>query len=316
VAEPGSFPAAAAGIRDTAKWLLAAFGAIATVLVAGVQFSGIAKLTSPAREEALALGAVGLLGLAWAITGVAQLLLPRSYTMRELAKAGRGRESEVRAALESRSELLGGYETVEALAQALDEATTSYRAAQKAWTAAKEEARPIAEVTVNERVAALNAVTKITRYAGDWGNYWGLRLDFTYVLNWRILPGLAIALVGFAGLLLLTGKTEPVAAGLRAIELGPGSSLAGAQLAGSDVSGATLRGVSFRGADLSGANLGGSDLSGSDFQAANLRGANLTGATLLNVHWLQTTCPDGVNSDTVGGSCDAHLTVAASTLPP
>jgi hypothetical protein len=317
VAEAGTFPAAAAGIRDTAKWLLAAFGAIATVLVAGVQFSGIATLASPSREEALALGAVGLVGLAWAITGVGQLLLPRSYTMAELAGAPKGREAEIRKALEARPELLGGYLTTAALAQALDDATKGYRTAEQAWDNAPEADRAAAEATVNERVGALNGVAAVTRYAGDWGSYWGLRLDFNHVLHQRILPGLAVGLVGFAGVLLLTaGSPAGDGAGLSAISLRPGSSLVGARLANANLSGANLAGVSFLRADLSGANLSGADLSTADLDSANLRGALLGAANLTNAHWAHTTCPDGVNSDAVGDSCIAHLTVADSSPGP
>jgi len=55
------------------------------------------------------------------------------------------------------------------------------------------------------------------------------------------------------------------------------------------------------GADLKGANLTGANLTG-----ANLTGANLTGANLTGVVWLNTTCPDGPNSDSHGKTCIGH----------
>jgi len=40
---------------------------------------------------------------------------------------------------------------------------------------------------------------------------------------------------------------------------------------------------------------------------ANLTGADLTGAELAGVSWSDTTCPDGSNSDAVGGTCANNL---------
>ncbi|WP_369410317.1 pentapeptide repeat-containing protein, partial [Micromonospora solifontis] len=40
---------------------------------------------------------------------------------------------------------------------------------------------------------------------------------------------------------------------------------------------------------------------------ADLSGADLTGASLHGVVWRATTCPDGTNSDTAGGTCAGHL---------
>jgi uncharacterized protein YjbI with pentapeptide repeats len=56
-------------------------------------------------------------------------------------------------------------------------------------------------------------------------------------------------------------------------------------------------------ADLQGVNLNGADLSG-----ANLMGASLEGANTNKVVWSNTTCPDGTNSNTDGGTCQGHLT--------
>ena len=62
------------------------------------------------------------------------------------------------------------------------------------------------------------------------------------------------------------------------------------------------------------------ELSGADLYGANLAGANLTGANLTEpwnpvlheaildaVTWDNTTCPDGTNSDSNGGTCEGHL---------
>jgi uncharacterized protein YjbI with pentapeptide repeats len=311
----GTFPAAAAGIRDTAKWLLASFGAVAAVLIAGVQFSGVAALDWPELGWALALGLAGLLGIAWAVTGVAGLLLPQSYTMRELAGARGGRAASVRRALDARPELLRGLGTVAALADELDSRTATYRRAQEAWAAAPADGREAATRAVDAAVDDLDAVTAVTRSAGDWANYFALRQEFEAVFRWRILPGIALALVGFAGVLLLTADKPSEAAApsmvtLSGVTVSRGSSIAGARLSGADLSNSTFAGVSLERADLSGANLEGTDLSGANLVSANLLDASMASAKISGVTWGHTTCPDGTNSDAVGGTCEAHLSPA------
>jgi uncharacterized protein YjbI with pentapeptide repeats len=84
----------------------------------------------------------------------------------------------------------------------------------------------------------------------------------------------------------------------------PVSSLAGANLEGADVSSAVLTAVtSMENANTSFTDFAGSDLTGQDLTGANLTGANMSGATLTGVTWSNTTCPDGSNSDTDGGTC-------------
>jgi hypothetical protein len=113
-----------------------------------------------------------------------------------------------------------------------------------------------------------------------------------------------------------------------------GASLAGASLSGSNLTGAVFLGANLSGANLSNsnymagatftnanltnANLSNSNLKGANFTGVNLTGANLSNsnlkgasglktATLTNVVWSKTTCPDGTNSSTDGGTCLGHL---------
>ncbi len=46
---------------------------------------------------------------------------------------------------------------------------------------------------------------------------------------------------------------------------------------------------------------------GSDFTGADLAGANFSSTTLSGVTWDNTTCPDGTNSDSDGGTCVSDL---------
>jgi hypothetical protein len=81
--------------------------------------------------------------------------------------------------------------------------------------------------------------------------------------------------------------------------------LSGALLVIADLSGANLNNADLSGALLNGANLTGANLHGAGLTGANLTGATLTGANLTGVVWSNTTCPDGTNSDSDGGSCSA-----------
>lgn len=85
--------------------------------------------------------------------------------------------------------------------------------------------------------------------------------------------------------------------------VGPDTGLAGARLVFSDLVDADFTDDSLSGAILYGSDMSGADLSDADLTGANLGGADLTGDDLSNVTWSNTTCPDGSNSDSDGGTC-------------
>jgi hypothetical protein len=306
---PSGFAGAAGNVRDTAKWLLAAFAAIGVVLISGVQFSDVATLDSPQREQALALGALGLLGLALAVTGVADLLLPRSYTLKQLSEGSTRQERSIRDALNARSELLGGAGDVASLDQELATAMAEEKTARTEWETVDDAGRPNAEKVLKSKAATLAYVSAVTANAGDWANYLGLRKAYTSAFRYRILPGVLVAIVGFTGVLLLSANPsnqQPLSMSMAVVP--SGGSFANARLSGANLSKVKMAGVDFRGADLTSADLSDGVFKGSDFSYANLRNAKLSGADLEGVTWKQTICPDGENSDAVGGSCGAHLT--------
>jgi hypothetical protein len=92
-----------------------------------------------------------------------------------------------------------------------------------------------------------------------------------------------------------------------------GANLEGANLQGVDLHDDNLTGANLQGANLQGTDLHDSNLTGANLTAANLQGANmwnadltsanLTGANLEGVRWLDTTCPDGTNSDDHDDTC-------------
>jgi uncharacterized protein YjbI with pentapeptide repeats len=71
-----------------------------------------------------------------------------------------------------------------------------------------------------------------------------------------------------------------------------------------------LSGIDLRNTDLASASFVGTTLTGTSFFNATLYGATgLDGDNTSSVFWSNTTCPDGTNSDTDGGTCAGHLTL-------
>ena len=96
-----------------------------------------------------------------------------------------------------------------------------------------------------------------------------------------------------------------------------GDDLTGAIFTGATVEDTGFEDANLTDADLSddnldGSNLTGADLSGTDFVDANLENATLTGTTgdattdVTGVTWLDTTCPDGTNSNEDNDTCLGH----------
>ena len=96
-----------------------------------------------------------------------------------------------------------------------------------------------------------------------------------------------------------------------------GCYLAGANLAGANATSANLTGTYLDHANLSSANLtqaslqrawlANANLSSTKLNFANFTGAKTTGAIFTGASWVQTTCPDGTNSNNDGGTCAGHL---------
>lgn len=119
---------------------------------------------------------------------------------------------------------------------------------------------------------------------------------------------------------LMTGTPASLPADWSAVNgylVGPGAdlhdavltsqNLAGADLAGTNLSSATLTSTS-----LAGANLTNADLDYARLADASLQGATVTSATFTDASWLNTTCPDGTNSNAYDDGCFSPL----DTNPP
>lgn len=117
-------------------------------------------------------------------------------------------------------------------------------------------------------------------------------------------------------------------ANLSGVTIGAKAALAGVNFHNTNFSGATMgvandiTTLTFSG-DVTGANFsstvmgkvsfaGGLSMTGVSFANAqltkvNFTGTNLTPATLTGVTWVNSTCPDGTNSDINGNTCNGHL---------
>ena len=74
-----------------------------------------------------------------------------------------------------------------------------------------------------------------------------------------------------------------------------------------NLSDAHLRSCVLKVVDLTGASLTNVDLTSSDLNKVNLSNADLTNADFSGVVWIDTTCPDGTNSDDHNNTCCGHL---------
>lgn len=92
-----------------------------------------------------------------------------------------------------------------------------------------------------------------------------------------------------------------------------GTSFSSAYLVNAGISNATLVNVNFSNAKLNSVDFTNSNLQNANFTNADLTDANFTNATnmstanLTGVIWSNTTCPDGINSDNNGNTCEGHL---------
>ncbi len=88
------------------------------------------------------------------------------------------------------------------------------------------------------------------------------------------------------------------------------SSFAGVSVVGANLAYSGFGASDMTGADLRNVDLIRAQLQGTDFTNANLLGADLTNAITRGARWSNTTCLDGTNSDTNGGTCVGTISVS------
>jgi hypothetical protein len=269
--------------RSGAKWLIAAFGAIGAVLVAGVQVSSIGslKLTSSRFAVAVVGLLLGLGGVAIAIWCVAYVLEPREWELPKLISDWESLEPENWQTLNANQRWWrrNRYYVADYFRRNPEQLWGAGNPGElyEDWRAAPTDA---------DRARWVPAINDVL----DRCSYEALQHDSRRTRNLIAVALIAAALgIGFFAWASNPPSQSP-------------SALRNADLHGADLHGAVLRN-----ADLTGANLSGADL----------RGAQLSGANIDQVIWNNTTCPDGTNTDTTsrlgsdgkaqGESCTGHL---------
>ncbi len=280
-----------ARIRDTAKWLIGSFAAVGAALIAGSQLSSIGKL-----EFCLACGrpwaaiggvALGIGGVAWAIWLGVQIMVSEKKTLSQLDLDWKHNRSAVHrffsrddVFFQKFADFADASAQEKAAFESYSSARHTYRAADDAGRANAKESLRQARVDLQDILARSEALVSLAN-----------QVALTAHFRRRILPAmLAAAVIAASGIGVFAWAANP-------------ASPTSASMRGADLSNASLVGANLRKVDLSDADLSGADLTGAD-----LRGAVLNGSQLDDVKWASTTCPDGVNGDSVGGTCVNHLT--------
>jgi hypothetical protein len=303
--------AGAEQVRQAAKWLLAALGAVATVLVAGLQFASIGSVPSGWRTAAAIGGAAtAIVGVVVLIGLVFQVLRPSTTSITDLAAGKAPRR--VRKFVARNEWLLQGWPSAQALATDYQDALKASRQAMDAYQAEMKRLK-------TTKAPALGPFEGEAEATGARRAYIDRQIGFiTKQLALEQLRGrLSVGrqLVAFVAALAIGAGIGAYAWGTNAPKAANGAGqapeLRGATLTGVDLSrvslaGADLAGASLAGSKLTGADLTGADLTGVDLTNATLRGAKLGGAKLNKVTWKNTICPDGTNSDR-GKACKGHL---------
>jgi hypothetical protein len=266
-------------IREAAKWLVASAAAVGAAMIAGSQLSSIGELdvgwptsVDRARLWVALLGAVAGLGaVVFAIWTAVQVLLPKLVLISELSEAWDNESDPLAPAVQQfkrNAKYLQGFDTPAEVIEARENLVAKQR--DPAIDAQ-------AKAMLSERIGRIDE--RITAIE-DTAVHEALKGAFAQILR-KLLIATAISAIGIVAFAWAANPPEktPVA----------------------DLREARLVNAFLRDADLHDARL-----DNTDFTGADLTGANLDGASLKGVVWHHTTCPDGTNSDTNGGTCLGH----------
>lgn len=277
-----------ARVRETAKWLIASYAAVGAALLAGSQLSSIGKLDlSSGRFWVAAAGIlVGVAGVAWAIWLAVQILVAQRLSPAAVEREWSNENSAIWKYFSQDPVFFQGFRDFGDRRSQEDKAVLRCNAAEAKLRSSRGRAIRRAKEDVTAAYEALDDIYK----RGDAMISLADQIHLASRFRTYVLPrSLVAVVVAAAGIALFSWAANPPP--------NESVSLRGADLSRADLTGADLARIDLSGADLSFANLTGVDL----------RGARLRDATLTGVTWSSTTCPDGTNSDAVGGSCENHL---------
>jgi uncharacterized protein YjbI with pentapeptide repeats len=305
----GILDALAERVRESAVWLVSAFGAVGLLLIPGLQLADLGKLDGSRLWIAVGSAAVAAVALGLGAALIAPFLRSNATTIADLAAATGSRERAVVAALDANPTLFQGEACGvadlngrhAAACRAIDAAQAGVEPAKAALARAdarlvdarwherrcRERARRRARAALDEHeerlagargwnatvLQASGAVEAVARFTE-------LDVGFRRAAKWLVLCTIVVA-AAMAALAIAAHPPTPGAA-----------DFSGVTLVGADLSGASLREATFADATLT---------------RVDLSDANLDGADVEGVAWRDVTCPDGRNSDDLDGTCEQHL---------
>jgi hypothetical protein len=185
-------------IRETAKWLVATFGAVAGALIVGLQLSDIGGLEGSDRVIA-SLSAFGALVAVIMIIALASLVLARSRVpLSELSSKGSRRYKRLRAALNRNRSLYAGFESVE---EFVDKVEAEWRRQVASWRQIKDHKLPEAErqkatVEYDETKEVMEELNKLNSRLLASARAEDIRLTFAWVRNAIVALALIVAIGG------------------------------------------------------------------------------------------------------------------------
>jgi hypothetical protein len=211
-------------IRDTAKWLIAAFGATGGALIASVQLTDLGHLSGSHKTEALVGFSLAIVGVMVALLAAASILTAQVVTLEELAtgrQRTRWRSKKSLAAATIGKDVLAGFGSIQEVQKLYSESSElrhkAYLGELDAWYESKPQAE---QQSLNDQfqlaVRRLREANPIVQLLLDIGLFEKVRQRWTSVVLPLVTVGVLVAGFG-AGLFALADSVQasssaPVAA--------------------------------------------------------------------------------------------------------
>jgi hypothetical protein len=334
-------------IRDTSRWIVASFAAVAAVVIGTAPLDKVGDLDYGSGRfwaAALGLGAV-VMAITVVITCAAKVDAPVGITTEQLKLAEtdpdrltgplgddpdgvksaanwiksadlvdvRPLDTQTRPAPQPKhpiSHLLAERD------KARDQLAVKQAEAEAESDPTERAAIRSASAGLKERFERLDSELDVVH---AYANYHQLNRRFNRRKPWMIGGALAAALgiLVFKYAVDVPDKPEapPDLSGV-SLQAASGVDFRGGSLSGAQLRGADLREANLASSDLTAANLAGADLTGAELSNANLSAADLTGAkglkpeAVTGATWVSATCPDGTKLTDADDTCATEARLA------
>lgn len=191
-AASGGLEAAGARIRETAKWMAVTFGAVAGVLVGGLQLTSLKDVTGSSRSDALVGYALAVGGTLVVILAAAVTLTAGRRTLHDLA--GTGGKHSLRKKLNEMEDLRAGWQSIAAL---VDEANAAISARTAAWKAWRQNETPQTEAAYKAAIERFSTMKPALDRLTEIASFEHIRRTWAWCRAFVVLGAIAAA-VGVA----------------------------------------------------------------------------------------------------------------------